>query len=137
MHIGNQVIVAIKSNDYKPQNTPIVKLQRFNPVEIGYNSKDCKYTIACGVHDDKPFEKIDTAANFNPCDQETRFKLGLRSIAAYAAWYQGHKRWIEYDFVNDPRTLMIIKEYPTSIGLVHQLIRNFYDYAKLEAALAE
>ena len=40
-------------------------------------------------------------------------KLGLRTTAAYTAWYRGHKKWSQHDFKEDSYLRGVLREYPS------------------------
>ena len=121
--LGRQAWKAILDGQVS-DTPPYLNIQAYEPVERSKGHKDCKYTFACQLHDNKVFKPIDTVANFNPHDAETQIKLGLRTFAAYAAFYRAHKLFASRDFWKDPDTRDILKKYPQAESLA-QIVRDF------------
>ena len=109
--IGRVAQKAISQGSFEVDPLTII-IERYEPVPRGKNHKDCKFTFACHNHDDRVFKPIDSVERFNPSDHETRFKLGLRTIAAYTAWYRGHKKWSQNEFKEDRYIRKVLSDYP-------------------------
>ena len=87
-------------------------IEEYQPVLRSKNHKDCKFTFACHNHDDRVLKPADSVHDFDPYDSETQFKLGLRTMAAYTAWYRSHKRWSQEEFKKDPYAQKVLADYP-------------------------
>ena len=109
--IGRLAQKAISEGKFQPSPMTIF-IDDYPPVARSKNHKDCKFTFACGFHDDRVFKLADTVKEFDPDDPRTRFLLGFRTVAAYTAWYQGFKQWAEYDFKKDTMARRNLRKYP-------------------------
>ena len=109
--IGRVAQRAMSQGSFEVDPLTII-IERYEPVPRGKNHKDCKFTFACHNHDDRVFKPIDSVERFNPGDHETQFKLGLRTIAAYTAWYRGHKKWSQNEFNEDRYIRKVLSDYP-------------------------
>ena len=109
--IGRAAQRAISQGHFET-NPLAIAIERYEPVPRSKNHKDCKLTFACHNHDDRVFKLIDSVGLFNSEDKETLFKLGLRTTAAYTAWYRGHKKWSQHDFKEDSYLKRVLREYP-------------------------
>ena len=109
--IGREAQKAISQGQFET-DPPAIIFERYEPVPRSKNHKDCKFTVACHNHDDRVFKPIDSVEKFNPKDNETLFKLGLRTTAAYTAWYRGHKKWSQHDFREDRYLRKVLSESP-------------------------
>ena len=109
--IGRVAQKAI-SQGYIETNPPAINIEQYEPVPRSKNHKDCKFTFACHNHDDRVFKTIDSVKRFNSKDSETLFKLGLRTIAAYTAWYRGHKKWSQNEFKEDRYVRKVLSDHP-------------------------
>ena len=109
--IGRVAQMAISEGNFET-NPLAINIGRYKPVPRSKNHRDCKFTVACHNHDDRVFKPIDSVKRFNPKDNEILFKLGLRTTAAYTAWYRGHKKWSQHDFMEDRYLRNVLSEYP-------------------------
>ena len=89
-----------------------IEIECYSPVPRSKNHKDCKFTFAYCTCEDHALELTDSVCGFDPQDGETVFELGLRTFAAYTAWYDGHKRWAKEDLGRNSQALLLIKQYP-------------------------
>ena len=89
-----------------------IEVDRYPPVPRSKNHGDCKFTFACKNHDNQVLKPIDSVQGFDPENRETLFKLGLRTVAAYTAWYDGHKRWAREGLRRHEHTIILLKQYP-------------------------
>ena len=110
--IGRVAQKAISQRHFKT-NPPAITIEQYEPVPRSKNHKDCKFTFACHNHDDRVFKPSDSVKRFNSKDSETLFKLGLRTTAAYTAWYRGHKMWSQHDFKEDRYLRKVLSDYPS------------------------
>ena len=110
--IGRAAQRAISQGHFET-NPLAIAIERYEPVPRSKNHKDCKFTFACHNHDDRVFKLIDSVDLFNSEDKESLFKLGLRTTAAYTAWYRGHKKWSQHDFKEDSYLRRVLREYPS------------------------
>lgn len=109
--IGRVAQKAISEGNFET-NPIAINIERYEPVPRSKNHRDCKFTVVCHNHDDRVFKPIDSVKRFNSEDNETLFKLGLRTTAAYTAWYRGHKKWSQHDFMEDRYLRKVLSEYP-------------------------
>ena len=89
-----------------------IEVGQYEPVPRSKSHRDCKFTFACKNHDNRVLKPTDSVQGFDPENRETQFKLGLRTMAAYTAWYQGHKRWAREDMIRHPGTIILLKQFP-------------------------
>ena len=89
-----------------------IQVVQYAPVTRSKSNKDCKFTFACKDHDNKVFKPADSVQGFDPNNSETQFKLGLRTMAAYNAWYKGHKKWAREELRIHPDTIILLKQHP-------------------------
>ena len=89
-----------------------IEVDHYPPVARSKTHKDCKFTFACDICDNQVLKPTDSVQAFAPQGQETVFKLGLRTFAAYTAWYDGHKRWAKEELSRNPNRLLLLKRYP-------------------------
>ena len=110
--IGREAQRAIAHGQFDT-NPLLINIDRYEPVKRSKTHKDCKFTLACKNHDDKVFKAIDSVARFDPMDGDTLFKLGLRTVAAYTAWYRGYKKWSQKEFRQNREIREILRDYPS------------------------
>ena len=110
--IGREAQRSISQGAGSIQIPGTIYVDDYKPVLRRTGHKDCKFTFACYNHDNGVFKPIDTAMHFCSEDSETLFKLGLRTMAAYTAWYRGHKRWSQEEFPKDRHIRELLTKYP-------------------------
>ena len=118
------------------RNFPRLDIPEYQPVAKNKKHKDVKYTFACRRHDNNAFKSIDTVAHFNPYDVATQLNLGLRTVAAYTAFYRAHKLYASKDFWDNPRTRNILAKY-SAARLLAKPIQEFADTTHKEADCLE
>lgn len=84
---------------------------RYEPTDRDTGHRDVKFTFACTNHDNTVFKCVDSVCDFNIEDKETQFKLGLRTMAAYTALYQGYTRWVQGELKNHRDIPLILTKY--------------------------
>ena len=109
--IGREAQRSIDQGQFDT-NPIAIYVDDYRPVLRSTRHKDCKFTFACWSHDNGVFKPIDSAVHFCSEDSETLFKLGIRTMAAYTAWYRGHKRWSQKEFLKDQHTQELLAKYP-------------------------
>lgn len=109
--MGREAHRAISRGQFDRDSLSILP-EKYEPVHRSKNHRDVKLTFACRNHDDKVFKPLDSVQEFNIEDKETQFKLALRTMAAYTAWYRGHKIWTQADLKKDQFIHGNLKDYP-------------------------
>lgn len=127
--IGREALKAVADGQFETNPLAII-VEQYEPVYRSKNHKDVKFTFACRNHDDKVFKSSDSVQRFNSEDKETRFMLGLRTMATYTAWYRGHKKWSQHDFKKERSTRRILNDYP----VLQPLYNSVSDWGTREIA---
>ena len=109
--ITQLVLDKLKASSFQ-MGQGTTEIKHYPPVHISKNHKYCKFTFACHICDDQVLKPTDSVQRFDPQDRQTVFKLGLRTFAAYTAWYDGHKRWAKEGLLRNKHRLPLLRQHP-------------------------
>lgn len=130
--IGRLALPAVNELIARKRLGPI-EIDRYLPVSRSKNHKDCKFTFTCCTCDNEVLKLTDSIQGFDPQDEETAFKFGLRTFAAYTAWYDGHKRWAKEGLVRNLQGILLLKQFP----FLRSTITTLSDWGARQTALGK